>query len=73
MGLCLIPYLVSTHVVCERLFAMRGLPEYGMEKFMLILPRIPIPILTTQEYPLPIEIWPELGTLSSHYPRMCGD
>ena len=50
---------------------MRGLPEYGMAKFMLTLPRIPILILTTQEYPLlQIEIWPELGTLSSHYPRI---
>ena len=51
---------------------MQGLPECGMAKFMLILPRIPILILTTQEYPPPpppppppkIGIWPEVGTLS---------
>ena len=65
-------YLVSTHVVCERLSAMQGLPECGMAKCLLILPRIPYfrPVMNT---PLPfpkIEIWPELGTLSFDYPRI---
>ena len=30
--------LVSTNVVCERLSAMPGLPEYGMAKFVLKIP-----------------------------------
>ena len=33
-------FSLPTHVVCERLSAMQGLPEYGMAKFVLILPRI---------------------------------
>ena len=45
--------LVSTHVVCERLSAMQGLPECDMAKFLLILSRIPIHNLTTQKYPPP--------------------
>ena len=61
--------------MCERLSAMQGLPECGMPKFMLILPRIPILILANQEPPphppkIKIKIWPEVGTLSFDYPRI---
>ena len=34
--------LVSRYVVCERLSAMQGLPEYGMAKFLFILQEYPI-------------------------------
>ena len=67
--------LVSTHVVCERLSAIHGLPDYGMAKFLLILPRIPIQNLTTHKNPPPpppppkMKTWSEVGTLSFDYPR----
>ena len=61
--------------MCERLFAMQEqvrLPEVLLcfQNFRFILPRIPILILTTLEYPTPIEIWPRLGTLSFDYSRI---
>ena len=68
--------LVSTHAVCERLSAMQGLPDCGKAKCLLILPRIPIHNLTTQEYPSPPEMksWPDLDTLIPPRPlRVCGD
>ena len=64
-----VAWLVSTHVVCERLSAMQGLPECGIVKFLL---RIPIHNLVTQEYPITrkLKFGQILALLSFDYPRI---
>ena len=55
--------LVSTHVICERLSAMQGLPESGNAKFLLKLARTPCSGIFLQNTP-EMKSWPDLGTLT---------
>ena len=64
-------FLVSTHVVCERLSAMQGFPEFGMGKIFAHFAKNTNSSFDYSRVPSPlkIEIWPGLGTLSFDYSR----
>ena len=66
--------LVSTHVVCERLSVMQGLPQYGMANLCSKFLECPYSSISgmlvwTTTLPQKKKIWADLGTLDLSWSR----
>ena len=74
---CIYPFmflLVSTHVVCERLSVMQGLPQYGMANLCSKFLECPYSSISgmlvwTTTLPQKKKIWADLGTLDLSWSR----